>query len=188
MGALFTLIGGGKLIDAATAILNALVEFFKTPVGQVVGLGLLLIGAYVGGKTVEHHQLTIKHKAEIAALNAAWQQREKDAAAKYETARQKRDAEIAKQIRAENDQKLTDAKAVADDLDNQLKALKDERAKTPAAYRLSDDDIARILRVHAGGKQPAPSAVNRATQDRGRRDRRLPPPRPAGQGAGAPAR
>jgi hypothetical protein len=186
MGAIFSLIGGPALFNAGAGILKALIEFFKTPVGQVVGLGLLIIAAYVGGKIVEHHKLTVKHKAEIVALNNAWTQREKDAAAKYETARKQRDDAISKEIRGQIEGQLSAAQQTNDELARQLDELTKERANAKGVYHLTDDDIARILRVRsAGDKQPAPAAVNRTPDDRRRGLRRMQAPGAAGAGANA---
>jgi hypothetical protein len=143
MGLLFSLIGGRSLFEAAAGILKAIFEFFKTPVGQFVGIALLIAGAYVGGKVVEHHKLTVKHKAEIVALNAAWQDREKKAAAAYEQSRVTRDFTIATDFTTAVDGQLATLKSLTDTLNLKVKAYETEHPKAAPQCRVTGDLVRR---------------------------------------------
>ena len=143
MGFLSSLLPWNALASAAGNFGAAVFNFLRTPIGQVVALALSLAAAFVAGEVREHHALARKHKAEIAALNAAWVKREQDAAARYEEIRVARDAEIANRVAASNQTRIRALEHIAADLDNQVKQY-ENATKTDAACRLDDADLGRV--------------------------------------------
>jgi len=104
---------------AGAAIAGAF-AFFRTPLGQVIGIALLCLGVYVVGfARGRNHEVEICN-TRVATVNAGWQKRVDQAAADFAQARTGRDAGVLASISASNAARVRELAADKATLERQV--------------------------------------------------------------------
>lgn len=103
-----------KVVD----FFRAAIEFFKTPLGQAIGIVVLcVISAFVAD--IHRHQLDIADcKRQIAANDKTWQGRIDTAAEEFKNARSARDQEVDDDLKSVVDAKDAEINALRTKVDN----------------------------------------------------------------------
>jgi hypothetical protein len=154
IGAFLSLIGMRNIVGAASGILRAVFEFLKTPIGQVVAALLMVILAYTAGGVRASVKLKAEHRSQVAAINAAWELRQREASARHEAAQHQRDAEIAKQVEQATEARVSELEAQAFDLNEQVKRYEQSLGKVGDADRITPDDMSRFGGLRAQQRKP----------------------------------
>jgi len=133
------------VIDKLLGIVQAAIGFFSTRLGQQVGLGLLLAGAFLAGGLYEGSRELARCNARVAALNRQWQEREEAAAMKFKNARTARDDSVAKDIGELVERQSAEIEAL------QKKVVRYESKDHPGCVLSADDDGVRKQHSQGAG-------------------------------------
>jgi hypothetical protein len=115
---------------AIPGLLKSVIDFFKTPLGQIVGVALLVAGAYVYGG----HEAKLEVRAEWAAANV-----------KADLAKKKREQEVQTRVDELERTKTAALETQQDEFRKKLEQYETELKKRPdARCTLGSDDIKRL--------------------------------------------
>lgn len=131
--ALFAIFGLGMSLPALLGVVigavEAIFDFFKTPVGQVLGIIMLcalfcVIGVVHTAKVYEVKivALNAAHQRDIDGLNSAWQGKVDEAGAKFKQDRKDRDDDVDTEVSAKVAAATADLTAHADKLQAEVNA------------------------------------------------------------------
>lgn len=125
--------GAGSVVASGGNVLAAVIQFFSTTLGRYVLIGLVGLGLYVAGGMHRAKSLKAQHRVEIARMLA-------DAEAK----RKARDEEVAREVKADADERLASLAKMTKELQAELEKERAKIGKVGDVCRISPTRAKRL--------------------------------------------